>query len=384
MKSKNNEIKNNSPFLDNITFKKTSTYYKSFTPDYKQKLNHNKIRFSYNYLLLDDEKNSNKSSKNKNLKKIHNSERQRNKDELNIFLDRQKNDIIHKLGESFFPNINKNSKHNNLNLKNKTYNNIKVIQGNFNTIKNIKQKYYLNDNKKYELNKNKSVIGIKNNNKNISEASIFSIKKKITPKTLLNTQNSIPFNDKLFQNNFQDLPIQIIGKNNINKSNQRICNIYHKEIDLFDFRFHYNSHPTKIFNWLYLGSHMNACNLEDIEYIGINYVLNCAFECYDSYPSDIKYLHVNLNDSPYFKLIPHLNKITQFIHKAKISGGKILVHCQLGISRSTSCVIAYMIRYLGYTTLGALEFIRKRRPLVMPNSGFIQQLTSYERIVRNK
>ena len=232
MKSKNNESKNNFPFIDNITLKKTSTYYKSYTPDYKQKLNHNS-RFSYNYILSYDEKNSNKTSKNKNLKKIHNSERQRNKDELNIFLDRQKNDIIHKLGESFFPNINKSPKHNNLNLKNKTYNNIKVIQGNFNSIKNIKQKYYLNDNKKYELKKkNKSVIGIKNNNKNVSETSIFSIKKKITPKTLLNTQNSIPFNDKLFQNNFQDSPIQIISKNNSNKSNQRICNICHREIDL--------------------------------------------------------------------------------------------------------------------------------------------------------
>ena len=376
--------KNNFPSLDNITNKKTFTYYKSYTPDYKQKLNKSKSRFSYNYILLDDEKFSNKTSKNKNLKKNHNSERLKNKDELNIFLDNQKIELINKLGESFFPKINKNSTHNTSNLKNKTYNNIKVVQGNFNSIKNIKQEYYFNNNKKYVLKKkNKSVIGIKNNN-NLSDNSIFSIKKKITPKTLLNTQKSIPFNDKLFQNKFQDSPLQIISKNNNNMPNQRICNICHREIDLFDFKYHYNSHPTKIFNWLYLGSHMNACNLEDLVYIGINYVLNCAFECYDSYPSNIKYLHANLNDSPYFKLIPHLNKITQFIHKAKLSGGKILVHCQLGISRSTSCVIAYMIRYLGYTTLGALEFIRKRRPLVMPNSGFLQQLSSYERIVRNK
>ena len=73
MKRKNNVSKNNFPFIDNITNKTTSTYYKSFTPDYKQKLNKNKSRFSFNYILLDDEKNSNKTSKNKNLKKIHNS-----------------------------------------------------------------------------------------------------------------------------------------------------------------------------------------------------------------------------------------------------------------------------------------------------------------------
>ena len=82
---------------------------------------------------------------------------------------------------------------------------------------------------------------------------------------------------------------------------------------------------------------------------------------------------------PSFKLIPHLEKATSFINQAQINNGIILVHCQLGISRSTSCVIAYMIKYMGYTAMSALDFIKKKRTQVMPNFGFLQQLMVYEK-----
>ena len=99
----------------------------------------------------------------------------------------------------------------------------------------------------------------------------------------------------------------------------------------------------------------------------------------ESFPQGIKYCHLKLNDTPYFKIIPHLEKATSFINQAQLNDGIILVHCQLGISRSTSCVIAYMIKYMGYTTMNALEHIKKKRPQVMPNFGFLQQLMVYEK-----
>ena len=80
-----------------------------------------------------------------------------------------------------------------------------------------------------------------------------------------------------------------------------------------------------------------------------------------------------------FKIIPHLEKATSFINQAQMNNGIILVHCQLGISRSTSCVIAYMIKYMGYTAMNALNFIKTKRTQVMPNFGFLSQLKTYEK-----
>ena len=34
---------------------------------------------------------------------------------------------------------------------------------------------------------------------------------------------------------------------------------------------------------------------------------------------------------------------------------------------------------MGYTAMGALEFIKKKRAQVMPNFGFLQQLKKYEK-----
>ena len=87
---------------------------------------------------------------------------------------------------------------------------------------------------------------------------------------------------------------------------------------------------------------------------------------------------------PSFRIIAFFERATNFLNKAKTNNGVVLVHCQLGISRSTSCVIAYMIRFMGYNTYGALDFIKKKRPQVMPNNGFLQQLSTYEKRVQDK
>ena len=99
----------------------------------------------------------------------------------------------------------------------------------------------------------------------------------------------------------------------------------------------------------------------------------------ESFPPGVKYCHLKLNDSPNFRIIKYLDKASDFINQAQINNGTILVHCQLGISRSTTCVIAYFIKYLGYTSLNALNFIKQKRTQVMPNFGFLNQLKTYEK-----
>ena len=306
------------------------------------------------------------------------------------------------------------------NITSKSYNNIKVIQGHINnihlnSIKNLnlylpdfpktkntsisnKQKnragsYSVSnkENKQSGINNiaNNSVYNLKNNN--ILKLAKFDIISKandnLTNIGFMPNRN----NYHLFQNRTYSKKIGLNSDNqfikpyktnnlfNYNSSNKKKCPICQKEIENYRYKFHVNLHPSKIFNWLYLGSYRNACDKQEIKDIGINYVLNCAVECLESFPAGVKYCHLKLNDMPSFKLIPHLEKATSFINQAQLNNGVILVHCQLGISRSTSCVIAYMIKYMGYTAMNALDFIKKKRPQVMPNFGFLQQLMIYEK-----
>ena len=169
-----------------------------------------------------------------------------------------------------------------------------------------------------------------------------------------------------------------LNNSSIDNLNKKKCPLCHKMIDIYRFNTHYNLHPSKIFNWLYLGSYQNACNIKDLKDLKIYYVLNCAAECQNKDYPDVEYYQAKINDLPNFNISVFFKKTNQFIHQAKTSGKSILIHCQLGISRSTTCLIAYMIKYLGYTTINALQFIKTKRPHVMPNFGFLQQLKNYE------
>ena len=67
-----------------------------------------------------------------------------------------------------------------------------------------------------------------------------------------------------------------------------------------------------------------------------------------------------------------------------MSGGIILIHCKFGISRSVSFIIAYLIKYFGYTVKKAMNYIKKRRKQINPNQGFLDQLVEYEKLIQEK
>ena len=58
--------------------------------------------------------------------------------------------------------------------------------------------------------------------------------------------------------------------------------------------------------------------------------------------------------------------------------GAVLVHCKAGVSRSVSCIIAYLIRYRDYTYGSALALLKNKRPRAQPNSGFSTQLMAFQ------
>ena len=78
------------------------------------------------------------------------------------------------------------------------------------------------------------------------------------------------------------------------------------------------------------------------------------------------------------------NEVDDFINQARLDGGKILIHCKLGISRSAAIIIAYLIKYYGLNFNSALKFIKKQRDRINPNKGFMEQLKKYENMVQTK
>ena len=165
---------------------------------------------------------------------------------------------------------------------------------------------------------------------------------------------------------------------------KRKCNMCNQLINDYLFTAHYSSHPSQILPGIYLGNYINANNLEEIRRLRINYILNCASDIkINNLPTDVKYCHLDMIDSPQLNIFQYFGKAFAFIESARKNNCNILIHCKLGISRSTSILIAYMIKHYGYSVKKSLDLIKSKRKQVNPNNGFINQLYSFERYIAN-
>lgn len=69
------------------------------------------------------------------------------------------------------------------------------------------------------------------------------------------------------------------------------------------------------------------------------------------------------------------------VESVRLSGGKVLVHCLAGISRSPTICIAYLMYSRHLSLDQAHDFIKQRRTLISPNLNFMRQLAEYERLL---
>ncbi|KAK4164678.1 protein-tyrosine phosphatase-like protein [Cladorrhinum sp. PSN259] len=67
------------------------------------------------------------------------------------------------------------------------------------------------------------------------------------------------------------------------------------------------------------------------------------------------------------------------IEDVEINGGKVLVHCSEGVSRSGAVVVGYLMKKEGKTLKEALKFVKRRRRVVQPRRSFLEQLKVWEK-----
>ena len=109
--------------------------------------------------------------------------------------------------------------------------------------------------------------------------------------------------------------------------------------------------------------------------------------------SGIEYTGLPLWDTPLCNILPYLGAAADTINTVVTSGGRIMVNCQMGVSRlelmsciymtiqidvcsvsrSAACVMSYLMIHQNLTAPAALTLMRRRRD-VRPNDGFLTLL----------
>jgi len=99
----------------------------------------------------------------------------------------------------------------------------------------------------------------------------------------------------------------------------------------------------------------------------------------------ITHYQIKIYDHPSEDIRPYLEPSFNCIRDHIARGGKVLVHCYAGVSRSISIILWYIIKllYLNHLTghLSPSEVVnyslclcRRHRPIANPNPGFMLQL----------
>eukprot|EP00727_Mastigamoeba_balamuthi_P012837 m51a1_g8176 putative dual specificity protein phosphatase 5 (307) ;mRNA; f:115744-117041 len=130
--------------------------------------------------------------------------------------------------------------------------------------------------------------------------------------------------------------------------------------------------------FLYLGSE-KAYDAEVLANLGVTHVLRIHEKPNPpgSTPRGVIVLHIPLTDYEFEDLCSCLQTVIIFIERARQSGGRVLVHCAAGVSRSAAAVGAYLIVKHGISATKAVEYMQERRYIATPNAGFMRQLDSF-------
>ncbi|KAG7243861.1 hypothetical protein INR49_006015 [Caranx melampygus] len=96
----------------------------------------------------------------------------------------------------------------------------------------------------------------------------------------------------------------------------------------------------------------------------------------------VEYIHIPVSDSPISPLRDHFDDVADKIELVAERGGRTLVHCNAGVSRSAALCMAYLMKHQGATLLEAHRCVKTCRPIVRPNNGFWKQLIRYEMELR--
>ena len=139
--------------------------------------------------------------------------------------------------------------------------------------------------------------------------------------------------------------------------------------------------PAQVAPGLYLGDRKDAKDRSALRRLNIQSIVNCtppksedpAAGCPSFFERELRYLRVPIYDSPAEDAAEHFAAVLDFI-ASRLHYGGVLVHCNRGVSRSATFVVAHLMKARALDPAAALELVRAARPQAEPNAAFLKQL----------
>jgi len=125
--------------------------------------------------------------------------------------------------------------------------------------------------------------------------------------------------------------------------------------------------------FLFLGNRRMAYDEQIVRRLKITHIVDFHDECVEPeepHRAFVSYTHCRVDDRDEGDLAPHLPKAFEFIEAAHATGGRVLVHCNAGVSRSATCVAYFLARREGLRFSAALKRVEVCREVACPSLSF--------------
>jgi len=138
---------------------------------------------------------------------------------------------------------------------------------------------------------------------------------------------------------------------------------------------------------LFLGPFIASKSLETLKALKVTHIVCIrdakeAFSVRPRFPDDFTYMTLDVEDNEEQNLIRFFPAAKNFIDSAIQQRGRVLVHCNGGISLSPSFVVMFVMQHYQLSWEDALHMVQNRRYCISPNGGFLTQIKEYEAIYK--
>ncbi|NXN86012.1 STYL1 protein, partial [Bombycilla garrulus] len=128
---------------------------------------------------------------------------------------------------------------------------------------------------------------------------------------------------------------------------------------------------------LYMGNFKQASDKKIQKDLKIKALVNVCEQPVTLFAEEGKSLHISVPDSPEADLFSSFSTISHFID-AQLDVGAVLVFSSLGISRSSTATMAYLMHSCRFSLQRAWKYLLKCKMNMRPHRGFVEQLSAWE------
>lgn len=143
---------------------------------------------------------------------------------------------------------------------------------------------------------------------------------------------------------------------------------------------------SEITDRLFVGDLASASNNDAMKEQGITHIVSVFNGTFEIFPNEFKFKAIHINDDPWVDIGKHFDESNTFIEDAlSTPGSKVMIHCQRGVSRSVTLMMAYLLLKMNQSKqipqdevvkviADVLSQIKEHRSIAEPNAGFLESL----------